>query len=365
MKKIILVIAAVALLASPAMAVDWNFYGSARMATFYVSRDYNNADPGSGLDAQPGITFSGGDDDKRVQWELQGNSRFGAKVKAENISGQVEFGIDEANVSSRRIYGTWDFGAGKLKVGKDYTPVTTFLSGQVFAGDDGLLGHGNFYGSRVGQVELQFGGFKIALIDNNGNGVDNLDTGNVNVYVPKIEAAYGMSFDTWNFRVFGGYQWYEIEDAGANDKDLDVTSWAVGGDVQFNFGPAYLKTQGSIGANWSDAGWADSNAPKASFDGDDDTKDVDLWMAMLVGGFKFTDQLTFEAGFGYIDIDPDLNDLSGSSRWDAYAQAVISLAPGVWIIPEVGYTSFDADYGGTDNDAGDQMYVGAKWQIDF
>ena len=39
MKKLILAIAALALIASPALAADWNMYGSARMATFYVTTD--------------------------------------------------------------------------------------------------------------------------------------------------------------------------------------------------------------------------------------------------------------------------------------------------------------------------------------
>ena len=41
MKKLTILIAAVALVcfSVPAMAVDWNFYGSARIATFYTSTD--------------------------------------------------------------------------------------------------------------------------------------------------------------------------------------------------------------------------------------------------------------------------------------------------------------------------------------
>jgi opacity protein-like surface antigen len=34
MKKFLVIFAVVALLASPAMAAEWNFYGSARMSTF-------------------------------------------------------------------------------------------------------------------------------------------------------------------------------------------------------------------------------------------------------------------------------------------------------------------------------------------
>ena len=56
-----------------------------------------------------------------------------------------------------------------LKVGKDYTPITFFLSGQVFDADDGLLQVGNAYGARQGQVAVEGnlgpGIFKFAAIN--------------------------------------------------------------------------------------------------------------------------------------------------------------------------------------------------------
>ena len=170
MKKITILMAAVALVcfSVPAMAVDWNFYGNARMATYYTSEDLKDNGPkASGMD-----------------WDLQSNSRFGANVKADHIKGQVEFGISESNVTSRRVYGTWNFGAGYLKVGKDYTPVDQFISGQVFDGDLGLLGVGTQYGGRHGQIALGFGGFEIALINPNDALLSNMQitsTGSINV----------------------------------------------------------------------------------------------------------------------------------------------------------------------------------------
>ncbi len=368
MKKIILVIAAVALLASPAMAVDWNFYGSARMATFYISRDFGD-DQGD-LSGE-GTAFNGDqDEDDRLQWEMQTNSRLGATVRAENIRGRFEWGIDdrENNVSARRLFGEWDFGAARLKVGKDYTPIAQFVSGQVFDGDLGLLGLGAAYGSRRGQIALSFGGFEVALIDPQTAGIiRGMTTGDVDNNIPKIEAKFGMSFDTWNFAVNGGYQYFEIEDAGLADEDVDVHSWTLGGDIGFNFGPAYLRAAFNAGTNVGDAGWHLTKSDNtAAYDGDDDTDDVDTIMGLLVGGFKFTDQLTFEAGVGYREDDSDAPGEDEDEDLTGYLQAVISLAPGVWIIPEVGFTDLDDDISDDDdNDEGDQFYLGAKWQIDF
>ena len=366
MKKLTILIAAVALVcfAAPAMAVDWNFYGNARMATYYNSTDGGDV----------------GNDDADLQWSLQGNSRVGATIKAENINARIEMGINESSVSSRRVYGVWNFGAGKMKVGKDYTPVSQFISGQVYDGDLGLLGVGTQYGSRVGQIAFTFGNFDIALIDPSTGGAEttfvlagttfviNTTDGDVDQIVPKIEASYGMSFDTWNFGVQGGFNYFEVNDItspAGNSEDLDVTSYTVGADAGFNFGPGYVKAALSMGQNWGNANWAIpgnwNQGAFATYDGDDDTDDVDVMQGALVAGLKVSDMLSFEGGFGYRQDDPDEGDKS--KPWAAYVQSVISLAPGVYIVPEIGYIDQDVNY--DDDDAGTRFYLGGKWQINF
>ena len=376
MKKFTILFAAIALVcfAVPAMAVDWNFYGNARMATFYESRDF-----GDGLNA------AGTDDkDPDLQWDLQGNSRIGANIKAENIKAQFEFGVNEASVSSRRIYGVWNFGAGKLKVGKDYTPVSQFISGQVFDGDLGLLGIGTAYGSRKGQI----GPFIRRLRDRPDQSdlwpilkvkttVHPADNGDVDEYLPKLEAGWGMAFDTWNFGLMGGAQYYSIEDVvsdvDGSTNDLDVTSWMLGGDVGFNFGPGYVRGAVSYGSNVGNAGWNIASGVNgrsdtyqgglAVWDGDDDTNDTGTLMGALVGGIKVSDMLSFEGGFGYRKDTTDGGEQRDTAPWAAYVQSVIFLAPGVALIPEVGY--YDLDNSAAGDSAGSLLYLGAKWQINF
>ncbi len=107
MKKL-LIIFAVLCLAAPAMAADWNFYGSARMATFYSIADKDIE----------------GDNDtiNRTLWDLQGNSRFGANVKVnDQIGGGFEYGT---GVNLRKLFGTYTFGGGsELLIGQTYTPL--------------------------------------------------------------------------------------------------------------------------------------------------------------------------------------------------------------------------------------------------
>ena len=120
------------------------------------------------------MTIFGKDNFKATQWAMQGNSRIGATVKGDMLEGRFEFGVTSdgsgGNVSARRLYGVWNFTEGwGLKVGKDYTPITFFLSGQVFDSDAGLLQVGNAYGSRRGQLAVEGklgpGMFKFAAID--------------------------------------------------------------------------------------------------------------------------------------------------------------------------------------------------------
>ena len=377
MKKLTILIAAIALVcfSVPAMAVDWNFYGNARMATFYVSDDFGD-----------GLNEAGTDDsDTDLQWDMQTNSRIGATVKAESISARVELAMKgsdggDLDVGTRRLVATWDFGAGKLKIGKDYTPTNQFISGQVFDGDAGLLGLGAFYARRPGQIELQFGAFKVALVSNSIDGSSSSgyltgmeDTatftfaGDTDRVVPKLELGWGMSFDTWNFNLMGGAQYYSIEDVTSfenpgDTNDVDVTSWVFGGDVGWNFGPGYLKAAASYSQNAGNASWTGGTA---LWDGDDDTNDALTTQAALVGGFKMSDMLSFEAGFGIRNdaVDGDAGRFRNTTPWGVYVQSVVALAPGVYIIPEVGYYDFDNNAAG--GDAGSQLYLGAKWQINF
>jgi hypothetical protein len=358
------------------MAVDWNFYGSARVATFWSDTDLGD-----------GSLANGDDDDEGLAWDLQGNSRLGANVKAEAVRGQFEVALREQGdgsgdqtVNTRRIYGTWNFGPATLKVGKDYTPVKQFISGQAYDGDLGLLGYGTAYGARVGQLALSFGGFEVALINPNDGDTKTILGGEVDNTIPKIEAAFGMGFDMFSFKINGGYQTYEID--GTND-DVDVDSYTVGLDVGLNFGPGYVKGAINYGENTGDGGWhigglagTQGGFSTVNLAGDN-VSDVETLMFALVAGWKFTDMVSLEAGFGWREDSPDGTDALGNDLKDDdfmafYVQAPLRLAPGVTVIPEFGYydygdaaTDQDLVTAGNQNDEGEQWYLGAKWQIDF
>jgi hypothetical protein len=373
MKKLIAIFA-VLLLAAPGFAADWAFYGSARMATFYVADDFGD------------FPVNGEDDDWGLQWDFQGNSRLGARVKADKVNGHIELGLKgtdggDIDVGTRRAYGVWKFADNaSLKVGKDYSPVTRFISGQVFGGDDGLLGMGNFYGKRPGQLGLQIGGFELALITNALSTATYAGATSVNVAgadldnnIPKIEGSWLLKLGSFDIRPFGGFQYFKVastdttEAAGTLTDDVDVISYVVGLDSMINIGAFRIGAQGAYGQNWNNANWGTARTGAAgsavSLDGTDDTNDAISWTAMLVAGLKFTDTLNFEVGAGYRNDDSDISGADEDEVWQIYGQCVITLAPGVFLIPEVGYVDKMDNFVG--DDEGYQWYAGAKWQIDF
>ena len=233
------------------------------------------------------------------------------------------------NVGTRRLYGVWKFTEGwGLKVGKDYTPITFFLSGQVFDNDAGLLNVGNAYGSRRAQLAVEGklgpGMLKVALIDPTTSTLSTPDSTTEKI-LPKFEASFQMNFtDAMSAHAFGGFQTYDIKTAeafgGTNSKS--VQSWMVGLGGELDFGPFFVKPQVSYYQNGAAGGWLNANyltPTKAGFVDDfNDTYGTDLvlvgandvldaknLMAMLAFGFKPTESLGLEAGVGYVGYSTD------------------------------------------------------------
>jgi len=413
MKKftiIALVVAITAVFAVSAMANEWNLYGSARMATFYTIRDYG--DIFTDADNPGGDDIFGKDNFKATQWAMQGNSRVGATVKGDMLEGRFEFGVSSdgsgGNVSARRLYGVWHFTEGwGLKVGKDYTPITFFLSGQVFDSDAGLLQVGNAYGSRRAQLAIEGklgpGMFKFAAIDqtqaNISFSVTDPVTGAVTAldtqtesYWPKLETSYQMMFgDNMSVHAFGGFQstkYYTNNPVTGADGSKTLSSYMVGLGGEFNFGPMFVKPQVSYYYNGQSAGWLGlQTANLVSYSGlpagtaadisefgpivvNGDADNIKTTMAMLALGFSPTEALTLEGGIGwnYNKSDGEQS-IDKNTYLEYYLQAVWKMAPSVYLIPEVGYRDFGdlkfSTANTADIDLGSLFYFGAKWQIDF
>jgi len=409
MKKLFIIFA-ILCLAAPAMAADWNFYGSARMATFSVDVD---ADDGT-------------DSDTDTQWAQQGNSRFGATVK---VNDQIGGGFEMSDsFGKRKLYGTYTFGSGaQLLLGQTYTPSALFYSNSVYDGDGDLLGIGEFYEGRLPMIQFKMSGLKVALITPNNSGAlsadnddavyrwyttaggdidfqgtlaeaeefeeDAVDNGivtaeeastrfvlvpetgliefdNVNTTFPKLEVGYGLKMDMFFVDVFAGYQTYELESTKTG-RTVDVNSYVIGGGGGVNVGPFYAKLGAHFGQNLGDYG-AYVPGPLGE-DGQDITNSAKLNAAatdvldsdgmgyLAVIGFNASEMFTVEAGYGHeeAELDNSNNTVEGDQY---YLNCTVNIAPGFFVVPEVGMIKTQDDVSAPEPEV---FYWGAKWQINF
>ena len=383
MKKSVLVgfgaLTLLALLLAPAcaLAAEWEMYGSARVNLFYQNWDGKVQENGYFE-----YTGDGVNDDTDLDMALQGNSRIGANVKASDVvSGRFEYGT---GVNVRLLYGDWNFGSGTLRIGQDYTPMSGATSNQVFGVDDDLNSVGAVDGPRSAQIKMIMGGLQVALVQNQGEATgtaaEGTDPGtsfigagytDTDIVIPKIEASYEFATDTISIMPFLGYQTFDAETTGTGQRSESVTSYVVGVHGRMTFGPAYVNFSGHYSQNGADYGLFyqnDHSAYNAYWTGTS-VEDSTAYGCALVVGFNATDTLQLEAGVGYIngevDTAPGVTVTDDTMAY--YVNAVITLAPGVYIIPEIGMYDFgDLEVTGqADTDEGEFLYYGAKFQIDF
>lgn len=345
MKKLMVLVAAMAMVATFAMtaaAGEWNFYGSARVSTFVSDL----------------TVVDGGDISKNFDESLQGNSRIGATVKvSDELTGGFEYGT---GVNVRKLYGEWNFGGGSFLVGQTYTPLNFFYSNQVFGGDNDMLAQGGVYGGRNPMLRLKFGDFQIAAVKTSTATGPNFP--NTEVNFPAIEAAYTLKMNNLSIDFGAGYQSYELSNGIVTE---DVDSWLVTVGGTMNFGAAYLNAGVYVAQNPGnliavsvdgDNGWNDGFAGVLN---GNTIVDNDAVGFNVVAGIKANDMFSFEAGYAYCVTEYDTASSTNDKVATYYVQSTVTLAPGVFVIPEVGY--FDG------NEAGQTeiLYYGAKWQINF
>jgi hypothetical protein len=369
MKKLIVILAVIAMVGAftaTTMAAEWNFYGSARMGTFYVQDD-----PG-----RPGSTSS-----DNLNWDLQGNSRIGANVKFnDQIGGRFEYG---STPSLRLLYGTYNFDGGQILIGQTYAPSVSFYSDSVYDADGDLLGVGQFYRGRVPMIQLKMGSFKVALIKPNVSSsiigqvapvapateAFGTITGTTELSFPQIEVAYAYKTDQWFMDVFAGYQTYDLkrdEDVYNSAFDDSIDSWVAGIGGGMNFGAMYLKAGIHISQNQGNYGAynpaANNMFDEAVYDGSK-MIDNDGFGYLIVLGYKVSDSVNLEAGYGSETNELDFSGSNDDETVQYYGNMTYTITPGFFIVPEIGFIDRKDDVEGVDD--GDIFYAGLKWQINF
>jgi len=400
MKKLTVIAALLVFMTGTAYAAaDWNFYGSARVSTFYTKWDGNMLDTGAGGNPIVGT----GPDTSNYEMGLNGNSRIGARVKvSDTITGRFEYGAKNGSANLRILWGEWNFGAGSLGIGETYVPLINGYANQVYPihalgnGDMNMTMFGMLYGGRRPMIKLKFGNFQIAAVQPKevvhsyytfrGGGAAPATSGpGTEVKLPSIQAKYKLNFDWGHINLSGGYQNFDVVDSG---DEYDVTSYVLAVGSRLNVGKAYFKgnvwggqnvgnlasifTSQQIfstvrgagddekdGAGVGLARWSDGtlNAVNPTQPARGIT-DNDALAALIVAGYEIRKGLSLEAGYGYTqtELDASGEEKQYANTW--YANSTIFLAEGVFITPEVGGCQ-------TKGDGMDLFYFGAKWQVNF
>lgn len=355
MKKLLVILVAIAMVGAftiPASAAStFSFKGDARMETFMVNQDEDLA--------------SNGFDDDDLRWAKEDVlSRLGIKAVNENITGYIEI---RPNTGSfvRHWFGEWNYGSGKLLVGKTWTPATVFTNGSNYKDNlMGAIGNMNWRAARIDQIRLTLldGNLALGFLAPNTSytgitaGVADTDT-----KLPTIEVAYTLKLDPVKLILCGGYA--SITKANAADDEIDIDSNFFGFAAYANFGAAYVKAEAHVSTNEGDYGFNGSQYTDtfANEVGGDVEDNAGMGYQLIVG-FKASDTITVEAGYGFISGEDD----SASDPDEAsmvYVNMPISLAKGVTLTPEVGSVDYMDDNAG--NAEGTETFFGATWKISF
>ena len=359
MKKLFVIVTAVSMIlgsAAGAVAEDWNFYGSVRLDTFNVDMKYHD------------YNALGLSDTNNFYTAVQDESRIGARVNAsDTLYGRFEYGAENGNVNLRLLYGRWDFGAGRLYVGRYYTPLSLTDSNQVFRGAT-MSEWGALYAGRQDGLKLTFlqGAVQIGAYDPTA---ESSALGTTQEYtLPKIEASLYYPLNN-NLSLFGGagYQSYKAD-------DVDVDSHIFGAGARLSVGPFYISANAYTGQNVNEmAEWSYSEDGLNATNADPVLRGGVVYDSQTLGylvfaGYKLNDTFTFEAGYGGLETDHDDPLMPQEDTAAAYyINCVITLAEGVTVTPE--FSVFDAKTGydpmGNFVEQPRQTVIGMKWQINF
>jgi hypothetical protein len=346
MKKLVILTAVFALvLGGTALAADWSFYGSARMSTWSNAMSKELAAPGltvAGAPANP-LAAANGKSWTETSWSAQSNSRIGANVEAGDVKGRFEYGLTP---NLRILYGRWNFGSGELAAGQYYTPAYYGFGNSVYGTDNNLAGFGVTGAGRAPMLRLKFGGFEIAGVAPQAAVTGTAGYVNYKNTLPKLEASYAATMGPIFFHIAGGYQTVDAVNAADNSKS--ISSYVAAGMVKYSGGPFEIGLSADYGINMAEYGWGMSTLNTVQYS--TDFQDTTGYGFAIFASFKINDMLAVEAGYGYQLSTPDSTAVPGAKddvAFQYYVQRPITLADGVYIIPEIGKIDYDVNWANT------------------
>ncbi len=273
MKKLLLS-CMIALFAVPAFAVEFtsgdfkaNIYGNIYADGFYTYSSDEATPLFSSLQMSDGQHSFG-------SYAFVGSSNFGVTMSYQNISGTIEAGLGDP---VRKFYLKYNIN-GKadhyILAGRDNN-IAFYNYGQMSNDGQCMIDYGALANKRRLQLRYGIGGFEMAIImpqigfgsgddkaytdklidtDVNGNELYSMATSDYMFnYLPRLELAYTIAKETFNFKVFGSYgaYMYYNDTASANLDSFNKTAhmFYVGFGGSANFGNSFLNYVGYFGQN--------------------------------------------------------------------------------------------------------------------
>jgi hypothetical protein len=323
------------------------------MATFYNMVDTKQTT------APAGQKNSGFDE------HLQTNARVGGIFTNDNVSGRFEYGATAGNANIRLLYGTYNFGSGKLTVGQDYNSYYTFVA-QTHGDDNGFNAYGSLWDGRQAQIRVNLNnGLYFAAIQPTGNvavgstatlanGAPTAEPA-VKMYLPKLNVGYAGKAGAFAYNAGLVGQFFKNQVA---DKQVNALLGYLNGKMGFGatglqFGLSYAQNAG----NMSFAGRQTYGANSKG-----ELKDALGFEGYVQVSQKISDMISANVGLGYVTDKHD-GDTKADDKMSVFVNAPITLAKNVYITPEISYYDEMKATGGTDQ--AKTTAIGAQFRIDF
>jgi hypothetical protein len=324
-----------------------SFYGSARLGFWYeyTDKDWN--------------MYNSDYDDTNLEMNyfMQGNSRFGANVDLNGVTGKLELGISPSKVCLRLLYGKMTKGDLSLVIGQDYTGFNVY-GDQVYGSDNCFIKYGLFYDGRQPLVKLGFNNkLYVMFVVPNENDVTEL--GGLQTIIPKINAKYEMAGEKLYLAASAGVNMNKYnKNVNTDQLDDSILSYAVALTGKYNLGAVTLLAHYGYGVNLGNYGMLTITPSSIVYN----TADKSFEDTKTFGGLFILESGLLNAGVSYIQTCNSLWS-DKDTAMSAFVQKKISLCEKVCLVPEVGLVDNMKDQTGAQE--GKKFYAGTKIQADF
>jgi len=347
MKKVVVCSLIIMLSAVAFLQAEATFYGSARLGMWYerTNKNWNLY--------QNGVS----ENNLALNYAMQTNSRFGAKIALKGIDGRVELAISPSKVGLRLLYGKITKGNKSIIIGQDYSGFKPY-GDQVYADDLNFINYGLFYDGRQPMVKFscknKFNAMFIIPKE-----VDVTGLGGLKSLSPKVNLSYEYSGKKLYFATSVGVNINKYNKNFNTDQlDKMILSYAVSLTGKYDLGMINLLAQYGYGVNVGNYGICTITPSSIVYD----SLNTSFENTKTFGGLLVLKCKLFTAGVSYIETCNSLWS-DKDTAMSAFIQKRIDICKNVFLVPEFGLIDNMKDNTGAKE--GRKIYAGMKIQADI